>query len=254
MKKGDFSHFVDSSGALIPIYDPASGKQFSGNIIPTSRFSVLSKSLLPLIPDPDTTGLVSGLQSNKLPAVHSVPINQHLWSYTLDHNLSSSQSVHFTQWRNSLTNPTFQAAPIVPVGNPLQSEINNTQLGSGFLLNYVKTISPSLVVTAGRRLDRLHHQASECQHRRELSRRGRQLDISTSYIRWPKRADALGRARRRLPSVLFGRPYGIEQSAFRHCGREQLDVGKRTEHLQHRRRVPAYFPGCDLLPVLQRHL
>ncbi len=37
----------------------------------------------------------------------------------------------------------------MPISNPLQSAINNTQLGSGFLLNYVKTINPNLVVTAG---------------------------------------------------------------------------------------------------------
>jgi hypothetical protein len=149
MKSGDFSHFVDSSGALIPIYDPKSGQAFAGNMIPSSRFSALAKSLLPLIPDPNTGGLVSGLQSNELPAVRSVAINQHLWSYTLDHNISSSQSIHFSQWRDSLTQPTFTSAPIVALSNPLQSGINNTQLGSGFLLNYVKTISPTLVVTAG---------------------------------------------------------------------------------------------------------
>ena len=37
----------------------------------------------------------------------------------------------------------------MPISNQLQSAINNTQLGSGFLLNYVKTINPNLVVTAG---------------------------------------------------------------------------------------------------------
>ncbi|MBV9499891.1 MAG: TonB-dependent receptor, partial [Acidobacteriaceae bacterium] len=151
MKNGDFSNFVNASGAQIPIYDPTTGMQFPGNIIPAYRFSALAKSILPLIPDPNTTGLVSGLQSNELPAVHSVAINQHLWSYTIDYNISSSQSIHWSQWRDSVTQPSFPGnnPPIVPFTNPLQSGANNSNLGSGFLLNYVKTITPHLAVTAG---------------------------------------------------------------------------------------------------------
>ena len=149
MKNGDFSQFVNASGAMIPIYDPTTGAPFPGNVIPKARFSPLASSLLPSIPDPNTPGIVSGLQSNELPAVHSVAINQHIWSYTIDHNISSMQSIHFSQWRDSVTQPSFTSAPIVPFSNPLQSGINNSYLGSGFLLNYVKTITPRLVVTAG---------------------------------------------------------------------------------------------------------
>ncbi len=149
MKNGDFSHFVDSSGSLIPIYDPLTGKPFPGNVIPQSRFSGLAKSLLPEIPNPNTAGINFGLQSNELPAVHSVAINQHLWSYTIDHTITSSQTIHFSQWRDVVTQPSFTSAPIVPFSNALQSGIDNLNLGSGFLLNYVKTINPHLVVTAG---------------------------------------------------------------------------------------------------------
>jgi len=149
MKNGDFSAFVNASGALIPIYDPSTGAPFPGNKIPQSRFSPLAQSLLPVIPDPNTSGIVSGLQSNELPAIHSVAIDQHIWSYTLDHNISSTQSIHFSHWRDTVTQPSFTSAPIVPFTSPLQSGINNTNLGTGFLLNYVKTINPRLVMTAG---------------------------------------------------------------------------------------------------------
>ncbi len=149
MKGGDFSNFVDSSGNLIPIYDPQTGQPFPGNMIPQSRFSPLAVSLIPSIPNPDRTGLVSGLQSNKSPAIASIPIRQYLWAYTIDENLTSSQSIHWSQWRDTFSSPTFTSPTIVPASNPLQSQINNTQLGSGFLLNYVKTINPNLVVTAG---------------------------------------------------------------------------------------------------------
>jgi hypothetical protein len=149
MKNGDFSSFVDSTGTQIPIYDPQTGQPFPGNIIPKSRFSALANSVLPSIPDPDRTGINFGLQSNKSPAIPSVAINQFLWAYTIDHNISDRQNIHFSQWRDRVTEPNFTGAPIVPFNNPLQDGISNVQLGSGFLLNYVRTISQNLVVTAG---------------------------------------------------------------------------------------------------------
>lgn len=149
MKKGDFSNFVDSTGKQIPIYDPQTGQPFPGNIIPPQRISALASSLLPLIPDPDRTGVVFGLQSNKSPAVTSLPINQHLWGYTIDHNISDSQSIHFSQWRDARTTSGFDNAPIVPPTNELQSLKTLPYLGSGFLLNYVKSVRRNLVATAG---------------------------------------------------------------------------------------------------------
>jgi hypothetical protein len=159
MKGGDFSNFVDSAGTQIPIYDPQTGQPFPGNIIPQSRFSPLAVSLLPSIPNPDRAGINFGLQQNKSPAIPSVSIKQTVWAYTVDEALTSSQSIHWTQWRDSVSLPYITAnspnsvgndgAPIVPFSNPLQSGINTTQLGSGFLLNYVKTINPNLVVTVG---------------------------------------------------------------------------------------------------------
>ena len=149
MKQGDFSNFVDSSGNLIPIYDPQTGQPFPGNKIPTGRFSPLSQSLLASIPDPDTTGINSGLVSNKLPAIHSIPIRQTLWAYTIDENLTRSQSIHFSQWHDGTNSPFFTSAPIVPTSNQLQSGVTNETTGTGLLLNYSNSITNNLVVTAG---------------------------------------------------------------------------------------------------------
>jgi hypothetical protein len=149
MKQGDFSNFVDSSGNLIPIYDPTTGKPFPQNQIPSTRFSALAQSILSSIPDPDTAGINGGLVSNKLPAIRSIPIRQTLWDYTIDENLTSSQNIHFSQWRDKVNSPFFTSSPIVAAANPLQSEVTNQNLGTGYVLNYSKTISPRLVVTAG---------------------------------------------------------------------------------------------------------
>ncbi|MFZ0746813.1 MAG: carboxypeptidase-like regulatory domain-containing protein, partial [Terracidiphilus sp.] len=153
-KGGDFSNYTDSSGSVIPIYDPTTGQQFQCNgvlnVICPTRISALATSLLPDIPNPDSgVGVNNGQVSNKLPTIPSIPIRQTLWAYTLDETLTSSQSIHFSQWRDRVNSPTFSYAPIVPISNPLQSEATNDNLGSGFLLNYVKTINPNLVLTAG---------------------------------------------------------------------------------------------------------
>ncbi len=149
MTQGDFSSFVDANGNLIPIYDPMTGQPFPQNKIPPQRFSAVAKTVLPSIPAPDRPGIVFGLQDNKSPAVHSLAISQFLWGYTIDHNLSQTQNIHFSQWRDRLTSPFFSQSAIVPPTNELQSLVNNGDLGSGFLLNYTKTINKNLVATAG---------------------------------------------------------------------------------------------------------
>lgn len=144
-KTGDFSDFVDGNGKLIPIYDPLTHAPFPGNIIPQSRFSTLSQSLLSSIPDPDRPGL----SSNKTATPNAFPEVAHVWGFVVDHNLTPTQSLHYAQWRNSYDSEGFDYDPIVPVTNILQSAKNNPALGSVFLLNYTNAVTPHLVATAG---------------------------------------------------------------------------------------------------------
>jgi hypothetical protein len=148
-KNGDFSGFLNAQGNVIPIYDPLTGQPFQGNIIPQARFSTLSKSILPSIPNPDRTGTNSGQQSNKSPAVLSTPIKENLYGFTVDHTFSQAQSIHFTMWRDSQLTQPFNDNPIVPFGNQLVNATNNYNYATGFLLNYVLTVRPNLVATAG---------------------------------------------------------------------------------------------------------
>jgi hypothetical protein len=139
MKQGDFSNFVDSGGNLIPIYDPTTGQPFPDNQIPSTRFSALAQSLLSTIPDPDTTGINGGLVSNKLPSIRSIPIRQTLWDYTIDENLSSSQNIHFSQWRDKVNSPFFTSVEL------LQDHLAKT------------------CCYGGRRRHRHHYRAAQCQ-------------------------------------------------------------------------------------------
>ena len=118
-------------------------------MIPTTDFSALANALLPQIPSPNRAGLDGGNLSNASSAVPSISIKQNLWSYTLDHNISTAQSIHFTEWRDYVTQPYLTSAPIVPLSNELQSAYNDDNFNNSFLLNYVKTVNPHLVATVG---------------------------------------------------------------------------------------------------------
>ena len=148
-KQGDFSHFVDATGNLIPIFDPMTGQQFPGNIIPQSRFSTVSKTLLPLIPDPSRQGQFFNQLNNAAPMGPVLPNIQHNWGYHIDHNLTATQSLHFSHWRDSDTRTAYTNPPIVPLTNPLQNAMDYPTLGTGILLNYTNTLSPNLVMTVG---------------------------------------------------------------------------------------------------------
>lgn len=155
MKNGDFSHFVDATGKLIPIYDPQTGQQFMGcngnqpNVICPTRFDPLSKSLLQYIPDPNTTGTNFGLQDNMNPVITSVPYKTQAWGLTVNHQLTPNQSLAFTWWRNHYTVVQEEDAPIVPVTNPLTGEQSGVDNANIWLVNYAKTFSPNMVMTAG---------------------------------------------------------------------------------------------------------
>lgn len=149
MKAGDFSGFVDATGAVIPIYDPLTGQPFPGNIIPTSRFSPLSASLLPDMSNPNRPGLNNGNLSNIGPVIPALSIKQNLWGYTIDHKLTDSQTIRFSEWRAPLSSATLSSANIAAETSPLSSLNIEPSLGSGWLLNYVKTFTPNLVMTWG---------------------------------------------------------------------------------------------------------
>jgi hypothetical protein len=153
-KTGNFTDFVDASGNMIPIYDPTTGAQFQYNgqlnVIPPSRISAASGALLQYIPNPDRPGSgPGGLISNKSFAPFVNPNLQHVWGFVVDQTLTPTQSLHYSQWRNSYSTHSFDYDPLVIAPNPLNSQKSEPSLGSIFLLNYANAISPHLVMTAG---------------------------------------------------------------------------------------------------------
>lgn len=149
-KTGDFSDFIDpNTGKVIPIFDPLTGQQFRYqgrlNVIDPARFSAASKSLIASIPDPNLPGLVN----NRTATPNAFPTINHVFGFTLDHNLSEKQSLHYAQWRNRYGDTGFNGNTVFPQDNILQTTKSGANLGSVYLLNYVNSVTSHLVYTAG---------------------------------------------------------------------------------------------------------
>ncbi len=161
-KTGDFS------GLTTPIWNPANsgctangntpGTQFRGNIIPTACFSPLSASLLQYIPNPALPGITNNQQSLR----GVFPTRENPWGFTIDHNISDKQSIHWVEWRNKWTSYGTETGSRFPSSNPLTSNIFQPDVGTVFILNYSDTVSPHLVMTAGASwLGELNNQISQ---------------------------------------------------------------------------------------------
>lgn len=151
-KGGDFSEWSAATGNNI--YDPTTGQQFSYqgklNVIPPDRISKNSAALLQFIPNPDRPGSgPGGFIDNKSFSPFINPHIQHVWGFVIDQTLTPTQSIHYTQWRNSFSNYSFDYNPLVVAPNPINSMKYEPALGSIFLLNYSNALTPHLVMTAG---------------------------------------------------------------------------------------------------------
>jgi len=142
-KQGNFSDLLTLS-TPIPIYDPKSGAPFPGNIIPTNRFSALSSTLIPLMPDP--TG--PGYANNEYNQLGVIPTRQDPWGFNIDYNLNDKQSLHFSTWRDKQTSYATENGNCCLKGE-LGAETYNPDLGTVFLLSYSNSLTPHLVMTAG---------------------------------------------------------------------------------------------------------
>jgi hypothetical protein len=150
---GDFSNFVNTNDVQIPIYDPQTGQQFQCNgklnVICPSRIDPLSATLLKYLPGPNATGTNFGMDSNINPAIASVPNQNQAWGVTINHQISQSQNVAFTWWRNHYYVTQEENAPFVPASNPLTGQEGLTDNANVWLANYSKVVRPNLVMTAG---------------------------------------------------------------------------------------------------------
>lgn len=118
-RSGDYSNFRNASGALIPIYDPATLKAnpngsgqvrdlFPGNVIPTSRFDPVAAKIITYWPTPNAAPANAFTQSNNFvdAATQKIDWNQMHWK--VDHRFSDANSL-FVRYTHAEHNPIDNA-------------------------------------------------------------------------------------------------------------------------------------------------
>jgi hypothetical protein len=135
------------SGASVPsgCSAPAPGQPWAGDVIPTSCFSALSQTLLPLIPTPQfTTGNVTYIA----PQVKVLPTRQTNGGFTIDQNIGQNTAFHVAWWRN-VWNNLGCSVNCVFFNNEFSGAQINPNLGTGFYLTSSHTFSTHLTMTVG---------------------------------------------------------------------------------------------------------
>jgi hypothetical protein len=151
MRNGDFSELLDSGttpnadGAIgcsnggTCVFDTATGKQFAGNIIPTSRVNTVDQQLVNLLfPKPTQAGL--GVNTFEQ---FSLTQNVTRFSLHLDYNLDAKDQLRFTYLRAFYgPNPAYYADSLQ--GGNLQDGEHNTN----FIVGWNHIFSQTLVMDA----------------------------------------------------------------------------------------------------------
>jgi hypothetical protein len=165
-RAGDFSHLFNSSGNVIPIYDPlttcgmygnpvcatdASGKaivtrqQFPGNIIPTNRLDPVALNFLSHYPLPNSAGAITGA-ANFNALSHSASNFNDTQFYRVDHQFNDKN--HFNaMWANDYM---LQTPCGGYCGNPQTAVADYTATrywisGSVFLTGLDTLLRPTLI-------------------------------------------------------------------------------------------------------------
>jgi hypothetical protein len=123
---------------------PAVGQPWPGNIIPQGCFSKNSTKLLPLIPTP----VLPGLSNNVNSTIGVLTTRQSNWGFSIDHNLTETQKLHGSFWRDDENLPSC-CSNNAHFGNALSGVTLLPRLGTGLVLTYSNALTSNLVMTGG---------------------------------------------------------------------------------------------------------
>jgi hypothetical protein len=154
MYNGDFSKWVDATGKLIPIYDPATTRQvgnsfvrdpFPNNIIPANRISPFSRQVMQfaqgVTPNRGATPGTSGyVRNNYIVNAGTILNPQTKWSLKFDQTLKSN---HHISYFMNFTDYTQALGAAGPPGLPEPLWNGQVQIfkTSAYRMNYDWTIS-----------------------------------------------------------------------------------------------------------------
>ena len=133
----------DEAG-LRPIFDRQTETQFAGNCIPQNRFSSVSRNILPLIPQPTT----SGLQNNYL---SQTTTRQELdsWSIKIDQKINDRHMVNGWYSRQDLGILVDGPLPGPLFGNNSNNTSANKPIFARFNYDWIVSPTTNLHVTYG---------------------------------------------------------------------------------------------------------
>ncbi|HZI19208.1 MAG TPA: carboxypeptidase regulatory-like domain-containing protein [Pyrinomonadaceae bacterium] len=87
-RQGNFSE-----AGNVPIFDPLTGQQFPGNVIPQGRLDPVALSLLNLFPQPNVASTVAGRAPNRFAVTSPNLQNTRQETVRIDHNFNSSHNL-----------------------------------------------------------------------------------------------------------------------------------------------------------------
>ncbi len=136
MRQGDFSELS------VPIFDPLTGRQFPGNIIPQNRFSAVSRAILPLIPQPGT-----GALQNNFTGTRTSSSRFNTWSIKVNHNITDKHRVDAWISEQDQNGPLIDGPLPHPLfgGNSVAISANKPRF---WRFNYDYIVTPRLNVHA----------------------------------------------------------------------------------------------------------
>jgi hypothetical protein len=165
MYKGDFSNWKDSSGNLIPVYDPATTRPddkggfardaFPSNQIPLGRFSQISQNVLklatmaPNAPDPagklnpnPRNNFLSVSPGNPLSAFGGYSNPYDKYSIKIDHQLNDANRLGFLFHRGVALELAPEETSLPALPHPLGDFTNGDTETRVYRLSWDRTISP----------------------------------------------------------------------------------------------------------------
>jgi len=143
-RAGDFSQTVDLNQKLIPILDPYTRQQFTGNVVPASRINSSGQSLLKVFPLPNFTdwNVSKGAYNYIYETEASKPIRLGMlridYNMSANHMISGSYSDFYDKQEGALDIATA-------TGNWPQMAKGYSFRGQNFLGRYTAILSPTFI-------------------------------------------------------------------------------------------------------------
>ncbi|MBI1790715.1 MAG: carboxypeptidase regulatory-like domain-containing protein [Acidobacteria bacterium] len=154
-RNGNFTDLLDTTGRLIPVYDPATTRAnpsgagfvrdpFAGNIIPANRIDPVSKAINEFYPLPNRTPTDRFTNANNYARLGTESRLMRQFTVRLDHRFSDKNSLfgRFSYFQHSTDNGA-SGATVYP--NDVVAKRDDNLQNKNLILNDTHTFTPTLI-------------------------------------------------------------------------------------------------------------